>query len=751
MLFLAMLLAVWLLSGKSLADDTPFFKPSGAPTWGKVVSTFSGARIGRSRTYALVVSISSYDHTYDIPSTHENAVNVKDYFLDVLGYDYVHVLTEEDVTYERVRNLIQSEFRNLIQKDDRFVLYWSGHGETIQSWDDIPQGFLPTKASKLDDISTMIEMSTLSGWVRKWIPAKQTLFLLDTCFSGYGAVSRQSPGIRTTVSEMFTPSRQTFTAGLEGQQTFASDRLGTSAFTHALLTGIDGAADTAGINGIPDGIVTLGELEEFVRNTVRRIRLEYNWSEPITPTVMSLGSLQGEFFFLSKNKRIAAREQDGEIFSGEFAYGIPMSASASLNLSPREVIALIQLRLLQAGYPTGSIDGIYGPMTGSAVSLYKSHHQAYEKNEPSNDALSARSEIEERIMWEISDAWVALGLSEIDDLSRFSFRDFNRVVDRRFGLEYGTLDVPTHLERGSRVFTSISSLIGADAPIDIQIAAALRRGRTSTVQSEKNDFRPRLTRHDLGKLSFDNGTFRYAGIEPIFEPFPKINVPVTSLIDSVNNANSADLSKVDYNDLLSSLKRLNGHIVYEPNDFSPARIVDVRIAGAVDGSALKLQAMLSPNRRTSGAACFEDGIGCENYDVRDCDFLVLDLDNGHLNSMTSEIDSRLARQHFRCFYRAYSSENSSSFPNDGFAFSSEKHFVEVFGDFQGRVIFQGKVYSLQELWNSKSLDGALPTNYGCIEFAEPKIIRVWSVPCGEAFWFVAADSEYHDAAQLSPY
>lgn len=53
-----------------------------------------------------------------------------EYLFNEAGFDYVHLLTEENVTKDRVAELMSDEFPDLLDGNDRFFFYWSGHGDT---------------------------------------------------------------------------------------------------------------------------------------------------------------------------------------------------------------------------------------------------------------------------------------------------------------------------------------------------------------------------------------------------------------------------------------------------------------------------------------------------------------------------------------------------------------------------------------------------------------------------------------------
>lgn len=82
------------------------------------------------KSYALVIGVSTYTSGYsDLPISND-AKRMVEYLRHEAGFDYVHLLTEEKVTKDRVDELMSETFPSLLGKDDRFLFYWSGHGDT---------------------------------------------------------------------------------------------------------------------------------------------------------------------------------------------------------------------------------------------------------------------------------------------------------------------------------------------------------------------------------------------------------------------------------------------------------------------------------------------------------------------------------------------------------------------------------------------------------------------------------------------
>ena len=314
------------------------------------------------KSYALIVGVSDFDHYADLPTSND-PIRMHDYLIDEAGFDYVHILTEDKVTKARLEELMVDEFRPLVGPNDRFLLYWSGHGET-EELGGSDMGFLPLANSQPATLSGMVAMSDLTRWNR-YINAHQVLYLLDSCFSGLAGAAPQSDLSDITREQLSGPGRHLITAGRMNEQTIAIDDLGGSIFTHALLKGLRGAADTTNELG-SDGLIAVGELKSYLGQEIGRLRQVYNWQKTITPQIRDLEGSDGAFFFPVPESFPAIVDvvaDGGEVVtqSGDV---IPQSGG------DRDLIE-VQLALAELGYDPGEADGILGFATRRALIAFQ--------------------------------------------------------------------------------------------------------------------------------------------------------------------------------------------------------------------------------------------------------------------------------------------------------------------------------------------------------------------------------------------
>ena len=360
--------------------DRPFLKTVSEKTWGDHLADAVGFG-GFSKSYALVIGISDYAGGYDDLPTGNDAKRMADYLIEEAGFDYVHLLTEDKVTKGRVAELMSDEFPDLLDENDRFFFYWSGHGDTRAiATGDGKAGFLALSDTPVRKWSRMIAMEDVQRWNR-FLPAQQSLFLLDACFSGLAGFVQQSSTPRDwKIEQLSQPSHHVMSAGTENEKTIAGDRWGGSLFTTAVLDGLRGAADAA--SGFDkDDIISLTELKAYVQDRVLFERRAIGYESQITPQVRDLRHNAGEFFFLSSHAVKIARVDPSPSLRDEST--VDKSGEATTlsppQLSPEQIEAslaldeaAVQRALATLGQNPGAADGVLGQRSRGALRSWQS-------------------------------------------------------------------------------------------------------------------------------------------------------------------------------------------------------------------------------------------------------------------------------------------------------------------------------------------------------------------------------------------
>lgn len=282
--------------------DKTFIKPDNAPWWGKILYKYYNYK-GYSKSYALIIGISRYENQRYL-ATENDPIKMKNYLIDEAGFDYVYVLTQDEVTRSKVNRLMSVTFPNLLEEDDRFLFYWSGHGKTRNLPRGGVMGYLPL--AKGNNFDSMISMNDIKEW-DKLLEAKQTLYLLDSCFSGLAGKTPQNSVRKQTIKQLAKPSRQLLTAGTSKESTYVLNDQQSSIFTIALLKGLRGGADSESGGFKKDGLISVNELESYIRNYIA-----HNLKDrTVTPQLSELGRWgdnDGDFFFFSITKQLEQQE-----------------------------------------------------------------------------------------------------------------------------------------------------------------------------------------------------------------------------------------------------------------------------------------------------------------------------------------------------------------------------------------------------------------------------------------------------------
>jgi uncharacterized caspase-like protein len=209
--------------------------------------------------HALVVGITHYEKWPDLPNAVKDAKEVANK-LEQFGFEVKLVL--DPASREMKSALTEVVYGMGNQKNRALLIYFAGHGETLELADGTKLGYIIPSDCPLkmkdpmgfdDKAVSMKEMEILALKVK----SKHLLMVFDSCFSGsiFNLV-RAAPLDISEKSAM--PVRQFITAGGAGEQ--VPDQ---SVFKVVFLNGIAGDAD---LNG--DGYVTGSELGMHLQEKV---------------------------------------------------------------------------------------------------------------------------------------------------------------------------------------------------------------------------------------------------------------------------------------------------------------------------------------------------------------------------------------------------------------------------------------------------------------------------------------------------
>jgi hypothetical protein len=280
--------------------DEQYVRPSSMPSWAAPLrQIFTSDTFGRS--FALVIGVGDYDKYSNLSAPAADAIRVRDFLRDEAGFDYIITLTNEKATRSRIENLMERGFPDQIRSNDRFLFYFSGHGETRTLADQKKRGYLVLKTSGRKTWDEMIDMPRVHQWAQNVGHARHTLLLIDACFSGLAALQAKSDHRDTTIERLIQPAHHLMTAGIEDEESYTFNDA--SLFTSAFLEAARGVADSTG-----EGVVSVSEIATYInwqldKNKSVHSTLKMSPQKYFTRTENNAG----EFFFIRKNAALTAK------------------------------------------------------------------------------------------------------------------------------------------------------------------------------------------------------------------------------------------------------------------------------------------------------------------------------------------------------------------------------------------------------------------------------------------------------------
>ena len=239
-------------------------------------------------SYAIVIGIDAYAHSTTWP-TLRYAVKDAEAMTGLLrsqGF-MVTPLYGPAAKKAAIISAMEDELAPKLRPGDRVLVFFAGHGKTEMLGGEKRGYIVPYDGNSGSSLISMAELKNQSSNMGN---ARHQLFIMDSCYGGLLAATRNSivdthvPHYLKEVSDR--TARQVLTAGGEGQAVLDGGPKGHSVFVDALLEGLqDGLAD---LNG--DGYITFHELVAYV--TPRASNDYETPGDGVLP-----GHQEGEFLF----------------------------------------------------------------------------------------------------------------------------------------------------------------------------------------------------------------------------------------------------------------------------------------------------------------------------------------------------------------------------------------------------------------------------------------------------------------------
>ena len=251
-------------------------------------------------SWAVIIGIDEYQNISNLDYAVNDAESVKEMLINQFSYDEenVKLLINENANKINIEQTL-SDISLLAGENDRILVFFAGHGETMSLPDGGEMGYLlPVDGRQENLYASAIPMNDLKD-LSNMSKAKHMLFLIDACYGGLAAVGSRglepakTPNYIEKISNI--KSRQIITAGGKDEKVFEKSEWGHSAYTKNLLSALeDGLADSNG-----DGYITADELGDYLSEKV-----SIDSENQQTPQSRRLTSHEGEFIFIANDMQI---------------------------------------------------------------------------------------------------------------------------------------------------------------------------------------------------------------------------------------------------------------------------------------------------------------------------------------------------------------------------------------------------------------------------------------------------------------
>ena len=174
-------------------------------------------------SWALIIGIDKYESVRKLNYAVKDAESIQDILLNTFEFpsDNITLLVDEKANKQSILQSFSNITKNA-NENDRVVIFFAGHGETM----DLPEGgemgyLLPVDGERKDLYLSSIGMDELKK-ISLMSKAKHVLYLVDACYGGIAAIGSRGLEPETTPNyiEKITKdkSRQVITAGGEAKK-----------------------------------------------------------------------------------------------------------------------------------------------------------------------------------------------------------------------------------------------------------------------------------------------------------------------------------------------------------------------------------------------------------------------------------------------------------------------------------------------------------------------------------------------------
>ena len=230
----------------------------------------------KRNVWAVVIGVNSYPNIRKLKYAVNDATAFSNHLVEYnqVPKENVILLLDEEASLTRLRSALGIYLKNKASKDDMVIIYFAGHGATERDatspdGDGLEKYLLPYDVDPKELYATAMPMEEISRLFSR-IRSDRLVFIVDTCYSGAsGGRTVSVADIRAGISDGFLDritggkGKIILTASGANEVSAESDELQQGIFTHFLIKGLQGQADSDG-----DGLITVDEVYTYVSKQV---------------------------------------------------------------------------------------------------------------------------------------------------------------------------------------------------------------------------------------------------------------------------------------------------------------------------------------------------------------------------------------------------------------------------------------------------------------------------------------------------
>jgi len=292
--------------------------------------SYKGIILPFRQSHAFIIGINEYLHLSNL----RTAVNDANKLAEVLEKEQKFKIYPPLLNAKRsdIQQLFEKTMPGVVEKDDRCLLYFAGHGIAEDS-EDIPEGYIIPVDAIRDKVASYYSMKDLYAAIKN-LKCRHFLLILDCCFSGAIKWSSRFRQIRSLMPKRIFKERydrfvkdkawQVITSTAHDQKAIDileeraigkrdDNEMNHSPFAEALFEGLQGAADVIP-KGEGDGLITATELYLYLRDRVEPQTIAINENYRQTPAIFPLLEKhdKGEYVFINPRHPLTLDSNPGK-------------------------------------------------------------------------------------------------------------------------------------------------------------------------------------------------------------------------------------------------------------------------------------------------------------------------------------------------------------------------------------------------------------------------------------------------------